>query len=37
MDIKKINEFNFLNVDIEEFTRRWSQNCVTVRSSVLVT
>ena len=34
MDIKKINEFNFLNV---EFTRRWSQNYVTVRSSALVT
>ena len=33
MDIWKVNEFNFLNEEVEEFTRRWSQNMVNVRNS----
>ena len=33
MDIWKVNEFNFLNEQVEEFTCRWSQNLVNVRSS----
>ena len=32
MDIWKTNEFNFLNEEVEEFTRRWTQNLVSVRS-----
>ena len=32
MDIWKVNEFNFLNEEIEEFTSRWSQNLFNVRS-----
>ena len=32
MDIWKVNEFNFLNEEVEEFTTRWSQNLVNVRS-----
>ena len=32
MDIEKVNEFNFLNEEVEEFTSRWSQNFVNVRS-----
>ena len=32
MDFWKVNEFNFLDEEIEEFTRRWSQNLVNVRS-----
>ena len=32
MDIWKVNEFNFLNEEVEEFTSRWSQNLVNVRS-----
>ena len=32
MDIWKVNEFNFLNEEIEEFTSRWSQTLVNVRS-----
>ena len=31
-DIWKVNEFNFLNEEVEEFTSRWSQNLVNVRS-----
>ena len=31
MDIWKVNEFNFLNEEVEEFTRRWSLNLVTVK------
>ena len=31
MDIWKVNEFNFLNEEIEEFTSRWSLNLVTVK------
>ena len=31
MDIEKVNEFNFLNEEVEEFTSRWSQNLVNVR------
>ena len=33
MDIEKVNEFNFLNEEVEEFTSRWSENLVNVRSS----
>ena len=33
IDIWKVNEFNFLNEEAEEFTSRWSQNLVNVRSS----
>ena len=29
-DIWKVNEFNFLNEEVEEFTSRWSQNLVNV-------
>ena len=32
MDIWKVNEFNFLNGEVEEFTSRWSQNLINVRS-----
>ena len=32
MDIWKVNEFNFLNEENEEFTSRCSQNLVNVRS-----
>ena len=32
MDISKVNEFNFLNKEVPEFTRRWSKNLVNVRS-----
>ena len=32
MDLWKVNEFNFLNEEVEEFTSRWSQNLVNVRS-----
>ena len=32
MDIRKINEFTFLNEKVEEFTSRWSQNLVNLRS-----
>ena len=31
MDIEKINEFNFLNEEVEELTSKWSQNLVNVR------
>ena len=26
MDSKKVNEFNFLNEEVEEFTSRWNQS-----------
>ena len=32
MDIWKVNEFNFLNDYVEEFTNRCSQNLVNARS-----
>ena len=32
MDIWKVNEFNFLNEEIKEFTSRYNQNLVDVRS-----
>ena len=32
MDIWEVNEFDFLNEEVEEFTSRWSQNLVIVRS-----
>ena len=32
MDIEKINEFNVLNEEVEEFMSRWSQSLVNVRS-----
>ena len=31
-NIWKVNEFTFLNEEVEEFTSRWSQNLVNVRS-----
>ena len=34
MDIGKVNEFSFLNEEVEEFTSRWSQNWVNVRSPI---
>ena len=32
MDIWKVNEFIFSNEEVEEFTSRWSENLVNVRS-----
>ena len=32
MGIWKVNEFNFLNEEVEEFTSRWIQNLVNLRS-----
>ena len=32
IDIWKINEFNFSNKEVEEFTSRWSQNLVNLSS-----
>ena len=32
MDIWKVNEFNFWNEEVEEFTNKWSQNLISVRS-----
>ena len=32
IDIFEVNEFIFLNEEVEEFTRRWIQNLVSVRS-----
>ena len=32
MHIWKVNEFNFLNEEAEEFTSRWSQNLINLRS-----
>ena len=32
MDIEKVNEFNFLNEKVEEFTIRRSQNLFNARS-----
>ena len=31
-DIWKVNEFNFLNEEVEEFSNRWCPNLVNVRS-----
>ena len=31
MDIEKVNEFNFLNEEVEEYTSRWSQSLINVR------
>ena len=31
MVIWKVNEFNFLNEAVEEFTNRWNQNLVNVK------
>ena len=31
IDIWKVNEFDFLNEEVEEFTSRWSQNLVNIR------
>ena len=33
-DIWKVNEFNFLNEEVEEFISSWSQNLVNVRSGL---
>ena len=32
MDIQKVNEFNFLNEEVKEFTSSWSQSLVNVRT-----
>ena len=32
MDIWKVNEFNFLNEEVQEFTSRRTQNLVNIRS-----
>ena len=32
MDFEKVNEFNFFNEEVEEFTSRWSQNLVRVKN-----
>ena len=32
MDISKVNEFNFLNKEVEEFTSSWNENLFNVRS-----
>ena len=32
MDIWKVNKFNFLNEEVEEFSSRWSKNLVNLRS-----
>ena len=32
MDIEKVNEFNFSNEEVEEFTTRWIQILVNVRN-----
>ena len=32
MDIWKVNAFNLLNEEVEEFTSSWSQNLVNLRS-----
>ena len=31
MDIWKVNEFNFLNEEVEEFISRWNQNLVNIK------
>ena len=31
MDFEKVNEFNFLNEEVEEFTSRWSQGLGNMR------
>ena len=33
MDIWKVNEFNFLSKEVEEFASKWSQNLVNVSPS----
>ena len=32
MGIWKVNEFDFLNKEVEEITRMWSQNLVNLRN-----
>ena len=32
MDIWKVNQFNFLNEEVEQFTSRWNQKMVNIRS-----
>ena len=32
MIVEKVKEFNFLNEEVEEFMKKWSQNLVNVRS-----
>ena len=32
MNIWKVNEFNFLNEEVKEFTSRWSKNLIKLRS-----
>ena len=34
MDLWKLNEFNFLNKEVEEFASTWSQNLVNLRNSI---
>ena len=33
MDTEKVNEFNFLNEEVEKFTRMWSQSLVNIKSA----
>ena len=33
VDNEKVNEFNFLNKEVEEFMSRWTQSLVNVRST----
>ena len=33
MEIEKVNEFNFLNEEVEESMNRWIESLVNVRSS----
>ena len=34
IDIERVNEFNFLKEEVEEFTSRWSQSLVIVKSLI---
>ena len=36
MDIQKVNESNFLNEEVDEFTSTWSQGLVNVRTLQLL-
>ena len=37
MDIKKVNELNFLNEETKEIVSRWNQNLFNVRSPSYLT
>ena len=36
MDFEKVNEFNFLNEEVEEFTSSWSQSLVNIHIHVCI-